>query len=109
MWTQDHILACLQFMELSPHIRGTLMPQFLERPNATGNHCPKVTIMRILEGHVKMLEATLSDSKTKFLATAAFALRGRKRVKALLAQLSFRTLTGYFQNHLYNWIYLTGN
>jgi predicted ATP-dependent Lon-type protease len=109
MWTQDHILACLQFMELSPLIRGTLMPQFVERPNATGNHCPKITIMRILEGHVKMLEATLSDSKTKFLATAAFALRGRKRVKALLAQLSFRTLTGYFQNHLYNWIYLTGN
>jgi hypothetical protein len=55
------------------------------------------------------LEATLSDSKTKFLATAAFALRGRKRVKALLAQLSFRTLTGYFTNQLYHWINLTGN
>lgn len=109
MWTQDHILAGLQFMELSPLIRGTLLPQFVAQPHATGNHCPKITIIKLLEGHLKMLEATLSDSKTKFLAAAAFALRGRKRVKALLAQLSFRTLTGYFTHQLYDWINLTGD
>ena len=95
-------------MELSPYIRESLLPQFLAQPNATGNHCPKVTIMKLLEDHLKMLESTLSDSKTKFLATAAFALRGRIRVKRLLAQLSFRTLASYFTNQMYQWIYLTG-
>ena len=95
-------------MELSPLIRDTLMPQFLAEPNVTGNHCPKATILRILEAHLKMLEATLPDTKSKLLATAAFALRGRTRVKRLLAELSLRTLASYFTVYMYQWINLTG-
>ncbi len=108
MWTQDYILACLQFMELSPHIREGLLPQFIAQPNASGNHSPKVTIMKFLGEHLKMLDANLSDCKTKLMATAAFALRGRTRVKRLLAQLSFRAMAGWFINQVYHWIYLTG-
>jgi hypothetical protein len=108
MWPQEHILACVQFMDLLPLIRDDLLPQFRAQPGMIGNHCPRVTIVKVLQEHLMMLDSNLSDERAKAPATAALALHGRNRVQGVLAQLSFRKMASWFIQFDYQWIKLTG-